>query len=105
VAGCNVRCIKCGYAGSLRVPETARAARDLHVCLRQVARHDPLVALRLIYQMFSELLGWIVLRTLEEAVDGGLETALRARGVPTVRPLRRDRLGGLLHQYVQARMT
>ena len=27
------------------------------------ARHDPLVALRLIYQMFSKVLSWIVLRT------------------------------------------
>jgi transposase InsO family protein len=47
----------------LWVPETASTARDLPVRPRQVARHDPLMAARLIYQMFTQVLGWIVLRT------------------------------------------
>jgi hypothetical protein len=29
--------------------------------------HDPLVALKLIYQMFAKLLGWTVLRTRADA--------------------------------------
>ena len=48
---------------ALWVPETMHTVRDLLVRPRAGARHDPLMALRLIYQMFSKLLGWIVLRT------------------------------------------
>jgi hypothetical protein len=45
------------------VSETARTAHDLIGRPRQAVRHDPLVTLLLFYQMFSTLLGWIVLRT------------------------------------------
>jgi hypothetical protein len=41
-------------------------ARELPVYARQAARHDPFMALRLIYQMFTTLLSWIVLRTRSE---------------------------------------
>ena len=49
-------------SASLWVPETTHTARDLRVRPRQGARHDPLTALRLIYEVFTTLLDWIVLR-------------------------------------------
>jgi hypothetical protein len=45
------------------VPETVHTGRDLPVRPRQVASHDPLMALRLIYGVFSKLLGGTVLHT------------------------------------------
>ena len=42
--------------------------RDLLVRSQAGARHDPLMALRLIYQMFSKLFGWIALRTRSDTI-------------------------------------
>ena len=49
------------------MPETAYTVHDLPVRPPGVARHDPLMALRLIYQVCTKLLGWIVLRTRSDA--------------------------------------
>jgi putative transposase len=43
----------CETRASLWVPETVHTARDLPVRPRQVARHDPLMALQLVYRLYA----------------------------------------------------
>ena len=62
------------------VPETVHTVRDLLVHLRHTGRHDPLVALRLIYQMFAKLLDWIVLRTRSDTTTTRAMTRAMTRG-------------------------
>jgi hypothetical protein len=54
----------------LWVPGTARTAHKLPVRPRQASTHDPLMVLRLVYTMFSQLQSWIVLWARSDATTG-----------------------------------
>jgi hypothetical protein len=88
----------------LWMPETARTARKLAVRPRQASRHDPLMVLRLVYAMFSQLLSWIVLRARSDATNEieilvlRHQLAVLQRRIPRPRMSRTDRaLLGVAH--------
>jgi hypothetical protein len=82
----------------LWVPETVRTARKLPVRpRRQASRHDPLMVLRLVYTMFSQLQSWIVLRARLDATTEieilvlRHQLAVLQRRIPRPRMSRTDR--------------
>jgi putative transposase len=84
------------------VPETAHPARDLLVRPPQVARHDPLVALRLIYQMLSKFLAWMVLRTRSDRQKEIEILVLRHQLAVLQRRTRRLRMSGIDRALIAA---
>jgi hypothetical protein len=58
---------------TLWVPEMSRTAADLHLS-PTLPRHDPLVTLKLIYQLSAKLLSWMVLHTRSDTAAKEIES-------------------------------